>query len=112
MDSNMDSGKVTVKVPAGLMTLEAVGAVADRIRVALRRAGLGDVVSCRELTYEPFTPDTPQFGRKWHEIVLNLDRSLDSRRVADLLLAAGTPPSAHITYTDQMRLCGDSLGPG
>lgn len=39
MDSNMDSGKVTVKIPADLMTLEAVGAVADRIRVALRRAG-------------------------------------------------------------------------
>lgn len=34
----MDSGKVTVKIPADLMTLEAVGAVTDRIRVALRRA--------------------------------------------------------------------------
>lgn len=112
MDSNMDSGKVTVKIPADLMSLEAVGAVADRIRVALRRAGLGDVVSCYELTYEPFTPDTPQFGRKWHQIDLDLDRTLHSRRLVDLLLAAGTPPSAHITYTDRMRICGDSLGQG
>lgn len=106
----MDSGKVTVKVPADLMTLEVVGTLAGRIRIALRRAGLGDVVSHEELTYEPFTPGTPEFGRKWHQIVLNLDRALDSRRVADLLLAAGAPPSAHITYTDRMRLCGDSLG--
>ena len=112
MGSNMDSGKVTVKIPADLMTLEAVDAVADRIRIALRRAGLGDVIACRELTYEPFTPDTPEFGRKWHQIDLDLDRTLDSRRVVELLLAAGTPPSAHITYTDRMRLCGDSLGQG
>jgi hypothetical protein len=106
----MDSGKVTVKIPADLMTLEAVGAVADKLRVALRRSGLGDVVSRHELAYEPFAPDTPEFGRRWHEIVLNLERALDSRRVAGLLLAAGAPRSAHITYTDQMRMCGDSLG--
>lgn len=106
----MDAGKVTVMVPADLMTLEAVGVVAAEAGAALRRSGLGEVVSCYELTFEPFTPDTPEFGRKWHQIVLELHRAPEPRRLADLLLAAGTPPSAHVTYTDRMRLCGDSLG--
>ena len=106
----MDSGKVMVMIPADLMTLEAAGAVADKLRVALRRSSLGDVVSHSELTYEPFTPDSPEFGRRWHQIILNLDTALELRRAASLLMAAGAPISAHIMYTDQMRLCGETLG--
>lgn len=106
----MDSGKVTVKIPADLMSLEAASAVADKMGIALQRARLGNVVSCSELSHEPFARDSPEFGRRWHEIVLHLDTSLPFRRLADFLVACGAPFSSHITYTDHMRLCGESLG--
>ena len=41
----MDSGKVEIKIPADIMTIDAVGAVAGKLGVALRRQGLGGVVS-------------------------------------------------------------------
>ena len=106
----MDSGKVAIKIPVDAMPLEAVGAVADKLAVALRRAGLGDVVSYAAVIYEPFTPDSPEYGRRWNEIILNLDTAMELRRAASLFLAAGAPFSSHITYTDQMRMCGESLG--
>ena len=66
----MDSGKVEIKIPADIMTIDAVGAVAGKLGVALRRQGLGGVVSYAEVTYEPFTPESPLHGRKWNQITL------------------------------------------
>lgn len=109
-EQEMDSGKVTVKIPAESMPFEATGAVAARIGVALQRAGLGRVVSHSVLMYEPFTSDSPDFGRRWYEIILHLDVALLPRRLAGLLVAAGAPSSSHVAFTDQMRMCGESLG--
>lgn len=106
----MDAGKVEIKIPADVMPLSAVGAVADKLGVALRRAGLGEVVSYAAVAYEPFTPESSQYGRKWNEIILDLAKVMELRQAADLFLAAGAPFSSHVIYTDQMRMCGESLG--
>jgi hypothetical protein len=106
----MDSGKVFVDIPADVMALDAVGNIADKLGVALGGAFLGRVVSYAKLTYDPHTPESPEHGREWHRIILDLDKGLELRRAADLFLAAGAPPSSHITYGDQMRICGVSLG--
>ena len=106
----MDSGKVEIKIPADIMTIDAVGAVAGKLGVALRRQGLGGVVSYAEVTCEPFTPESPLHGRKCNQITLNLDTAMEFRLAADFFIAAGAPFSSHVTYTDQMRMCGESLG--
>lgn len=106
----MDSGKTTVKISTDVLPVEAIVAVADQISVALQRARLGTVVPHAEVAYEPFTPACPEFGRRWHEIVLDLEIDVASQRVVALLVAAGVPLSSHITYTDRMQVCGGTLG--
>jgi hypothetical protein len=106
----MDPGKVLIDIPADVMTLETVGTVADKLGAALRGAYLGHVVSYAKLTYEPFTPESPEYGRDWYQITLELKKAVELRRASDLFLAAGAPPTSHITYGDQMRMCGVTLG--
>jgi hypothetical protein len=106
----MDPGKVFIDIPADVMALGTVSTVADKLGAALRGAYLGHVVSYAKLTYEPFTPESPEHGREWHQIILELNKAVELRRAADLFLAAGAPPTSHITYGEQMRMCGVTLG--
>ena len=106
---HMDSGRVIIIIPADGMALDAVCAIANKLDFALRLEDLGHIVSCSELTFEPFTPESSQFGRKGHQITLTLDTPLEFRRASNLFLAAGALFSSHITYTDQMRMCGGPL---
>jgi len=106
----MDSGKVEVKIPADVMSLDAVGTVADKLDATLRRQGLGNVVAYCGVEYEPFTPESPLYGLKWNQITLNLDTAMEFRLAADLFMTAGAPLSSHVLYTDQMRMYGESLG--
>lgn len=106
----MDAGKVDIKIPADAVPLEAAAAIARRLDASLRREGLGKVASFGEVTYEPFTPECPEHGRRWNAVTLNLSRPMTLRRAAELFLAAGVPHASHVTYTEQMHMCGVTLG--
>jgi hypothetical protein len=106
----MDAGKVDIKIPAGAVPFEALAAIARRLDASLRREGLGQVASFGEVTYEPFTPECPEHGRRWNAVTLDLSRPMTLHRAAELFVAAGVPRSAHVTYTEQMHMCGVSLG--
>lgn len=105
----MDLGKVTIKIPADVMQFGDVELLADAIMVALSHGTYGEVLAVAKLRYEPFTPETPEFGRRWNEITICLDRLISLSKLKELLVSAGAPGSSHLTYTDQMRMCGESL---
>lgn len=106
----MDLGKVSIKISADVMPFGDVELVADAIAAALNKDYLGEVLAVAKLRYEPFTPDTPEFGRTWNQIDIMLDKVIGLGRLKELLFASGVPDSAHLTYADQMRMCGGSLG--
>lgn len=106
----MDLGKVAIMIPADLMSFADVEQVADAIAAAMDKGGLGEVLHVAKLRYEPFDRTSPHFGRTWNEVAISLDRVIGLDRLKALLLACRVPGSAHVTYTDQMRMCGASLG--
>jgi hypothetical protein len=106
----MDLGKVSIKIPADAMPFGDAELVADAIAAALSKGYLGEVLSVAKLRYEPFTPDIPEHGRTWNQVDIMLDKVISLSRLKELLLASGVPDSAHLTYADQMRMCGESLG--
>ena len=105
----MDLGKATIMIPADVMQFGDVELLADSIAAVLSQGAYGDVLAVSKLRYEPFTPHVPEFGRTWNEITINLDRVISLDKLKELLIAAGAPSSAHLTYSDQMRMCGESL---
>lgn len=105
----MDVGKVAIKIPTDVMQFGDVELVADSIAASLSLRALGEVLAVAKLRYEPFTPHVPEFGRTWNEITINLDRVIDLDSLMALLVDAAVRDSAHITYSDHMRMCGTSM---
>lgn len=105
----MDLGKVTIKIPTDVMQFGDVELLADSIATALSQGSYGEVLAVANLRYEPFTPDQPEFGRRWNEITISLDRVMTLIELKELLVSAGAPGAAFLTYTEQMRMCGESL---
>ena len=107
----MDAGKVDIMIPVDAVPFDAIAAIARKLDVGLRREGLGELLSFGEVTHEPFTPDCLEHGRRWSRITLNMGRSVTLRRAVQLFVAAGVPHASHVTYTEQMHMCGVTLGP-
>lgn len=105
----MDLGKATIMIPTDVMQFGEVELLADSIAAGLRKDAYGEVLAVAKLRYEPFTPHVHEFGWIWNEITINLDKVIGLDELKELLTAAGVPNSAHLTYSDQMRMCGESL---
>lgn len=105
----MDLGKATIMIPADIMQFGDVELLADSIAAALGQGAYGEILTVAKLRHEPFTPHVPEFGRTWNQITINLDRVIGLDRLKELLIAAGVPSSAHLTYSNQMRMCGEPL---
>lgn len=106
----MDSGKVTLMIPADAHPFEASERVAQRLGWAIVRHRLGYVASVGKLLYEPFTPDIAAYGRRWHEITLFFEVDIADPEAAALFRSAGCPASMLVTFTECMRMCGRTLG--
>ncbi len=106
----MDRGKVTILIPADVMTLDAIKTVADKLSAALCRSALGDVTSQCELDYEPFTIESRRHGQRWQQINLNLNLATNLHQLSTLLVDVGVPFSSHIIYADKGHMSGELLG--